>query len=383
MGKNILILYNYANHHELVSIFAKLLAKKGLNIDAFCMADFHFSRFTSIKWPWRIWIADFLTNKLKLPKMRGFFRSFFQENFVWSLISFYDFVMFESFPTNAYQYADYCIANKKAYGITFWGSDFLRIDEATKKRLKYYLDTCQYIRTSGRLKEELVNYYCTHFAENYEAKCLFAPFGNKNTSLLDNISERAMRCFFKQYAINSKKIIVTIGYNGHPLQHQDRIVDMLSKLPNTVKEKLYLIIPMTYSATKEQIEAVKRNFLRCGIPGQIMTDFMSNEDVAILRQISSIVINVQDTDGFAGSIREHLYCRNILLLGEWLNYPQLEKNNVFYIKINYDIFLNKLSDVIQNLEKYQNLCKDNHEKMKEYMSWDNCIDTLYNYFDKM
>ena len=374
------MLYSYRNHHELVSTLAELLAKRGMDIDAFCTADFHHCRFSSVKWPWLVMIADFLINKLKIPKMQGLFNSLLRNRIVHNLISKYDVIMFESFPSSSYQYADYCIARGIPYGIGFWGSDYLRSDEKSKERLKRYLDHCKYIRNVGKLKEELINYYNVNYNINYEDKCLYAPFGNKNTYLLDNVSDESVEKWYGRFSIDSNRIIVTIGYNGHPMQHQDKVVDLISRLGDEPKKKLFLVIPMTYSSTKEQLDSVKERVSRCGVPYRIFTDFMSNEDVAILRKVSTIVVNVQDTDSFAGSIREHLYCGNIAMLGEWLDYPQLEKTEVFYVKINYDNFLEKFIDIIQNPEKYHEKCQGNHDKMKEYMSWDKSIETLYNYF---
>ncbi len=259
----------------------------------------------------------------------------------------------------------------------------MRSDDNTKDKLIKYLDKCRYIRNTGKLKEELLNYYKLKYNKNYEDKFIYAPFGNKNTYLLDNLNDELINQWYRRYSVDSKKIIVTIGYNGHSLQHQDKIVDLISMIGDDLKKKIFLLIPMTYSSTKEHLDSIKKCVLRCGVPYRIFTDFMSNEDMAILRKVSTIVVNVQDTDGFAGSIREHLYCGNIVMLGEWLDYPQLAKNDVFYVKINYDNFLDKIIDIIKNLEKYYDKCLGNHDKMKEYMSWDKSIETLYNFFNNL
>ena len=82
-----------------------------------------------------------------------------------------------------------------------------------------------------------------------------------------------------------------------------------------------------------------------------------------------VVVNIQKTDAFSGSLQGHLYCNNVLIIGEWLNYVPLDNNNVYYIKTSVTNLSSKIETVLLELPKYKEMCLGNHDKMANLTSW--------------
>jgi hypothetical protein len=194
---------------------------------------------------------------------------------------------------------------------------------------------------------------------------------------LDSLTEEDIRikkvlfCDFNHL----DKIIVTIGYNGVKQQNHDKIISILSKLPNEIKNKIHLVLPMTYGTPLEHLDIVRGLASMSGISNVILDKFLTNKNVCILRKITDIFIMLQDTDAFSSSVKSHVYCQNICLLGEWLEYP-MEKAEIYYLKVSWKNLLDIIIDVIQHFDDYKNRCVSNKTKMLPFVTWNRYIDFL-------
>ena len=148
-----------------------------------------------------------------------------------------------------------------------------------------------------------------------------------------------------------------------------------------LKDKIHIVVPMTYSANKNYIESINSYLSSIGVSYKILTTFLSPKQLALLRQVSNIVINAQTTDAFCGALQEFLYCGNIVLIAEWLNYPLYDRNDVFYVKFSRENLTVKLEHIIENKYIYTNRAKDNRMKIYNIVSWNSVIPTWINAYD--
>ena len=88
---------------------------------------------------------------------------------------------------------------------------------------------------------------------------------------------------------------------------------------------------------------------------------------------ADIVINVQDTDALSGSLQSHLYCGNVCIFGEWLNYSPFINNGVYYIKTSMDGIAEHLKDVLRDFSKYKTLSAGNHDIIGRLFTWEATI----------
>jgi glycosyltransferase involved in cell wall biosynthesis len=111
---------------------------------------------------------------------------------------------------------------------------------------------------------------------------------------------------------------------------------------------------------------------------------MNDREVAFLRLSSDIMIQVQNTDSFSSSMREHLYAGNVVITGDWLPYETLDKKGCFMLKVSdVDLVGEKLVYAINNLDSLKKRCQGNPEIIWELSSWENNIDSWCNLYDEV
>jgi hypothetical protein len=103
---------------------------------------------------------------------------------------------------------------------------------------------------------------------------------------------------------------------------------------------------MTYGVPNaEYIGKLKTNLNRLNIPYYIFTKRLSENELADLRLMSDIALNIQITDAFSSSLVEHIYAGSTLVVGKWLPYSVFSKYGIRYIAIEES----EISNTIQKL----------------------------------
>lgn len=382
--RKILVLYVYNNHHELVETTTKLVGERGFLIDALCVSTFRYLKRTKIAWPWVVYLADFFINKLQITRAQVFFYNLLGKKLFKHIIDKYDFIDFQSFPSYQTALAEYCASRKKEYMISFWGSDALRASEEELNADKTSLDGAKYIKLNKQIAQVITNFYKERYGVDYSPKYRGAidgvTNGNKDIFLLDALTESDINDsepLFK--GGNTGKLLVTIGYNGSTKQNHIKAIEILMGLSKELKSKIHLVFPMTYGTPAGYFDRVLNTVSESGISYTLLDKFLTNKDICVLRKITDIFIMLQDTDGFSGSVRSHVYCQNVCLIAEWLDYP-IAENNVYYERVNWDNLLNTIIRVITDYDKHKEKCMSNKERMRPFMTWDKYIDYTYNLY---
>lgn len=266
----------------------------------------------------------------------------------------------------------------KKIKITIWGSDFYRA--STKRREKqreiYKIADKIQIATS-KMKEDFVNYY-----NDFEDKIEVANFGINNLELINSLENKPIKNPWLNDA-QKNKIVVTCGYNGSPFQQHLKIISALSRLKSNIKDKIFLVFPMTYGLEKRYLKEIDSQLSELKIPYKILTDYLYDEKNAHLRMFTDLTINIQKTDAFSGSLQEHLYCGNVLLVGDWLPYEILDKNEVFYLKTSEKNLTESIKDAINNINEYKEKASKNKQKIWEISSWDNAGKNIAKIYHKI
>jgi len=105
----------------------------------------------------------------------------------------------------------------------------------------------------------------------------------------------------------------------------------------------------------------------------ILQDYMNDQEVAILRKITDIMVNVQDTDAFSASMQESLYAGGIVINGSWLNYDELSKKGAYYETISElkpGALSSKIEYIIDNLKELKEKAKINKEIIRNINDFD-------------
>jgi hypothetical protein len=103
---------------------------------------------------------------------------------------------------------------------------------------------------------------------------------------------------------------------------------------------------------------------------RVITDLMSDMDLARLRCATDIMVQVQPTDQLSGAMQEHLHAGSVVITGAWLPYGVLSDAGVRFWTINDRAGLAKeLEACISELSDREAACVGNDAPIRALSSW--------------
>lgn len=239
--------------------------------------------------------------------------------------------------------------------VYYAGSDLLR-----KSKLSIFLNRIllknptKHVVGSGTLAKEFERKY----PKNIRPEII--RFG---ISAFENIKEEK-----KKHKRNDEKIVFCVGYSGVKEHNHIQVLDLFDRLDQNQKDKIKLVVPMTYRATREYLTTVKNKLDSTGIENRHLTEFMNNKEMAEMWCGIDYFINAQTTDSLSASVLEAIYAGAVLLNAKWLEYPEYKEFGMKYIAFSdYDDLFNQvvmITDGKKNGEEYKSACA-----IEKNMSW--------------
>ena len=102
---------------------------------------------------------------------------------------------------------------------------------------------------------------------------------------------------------------------------------------------------------------------------------MTDDDVARLRRVTDIYINIQKMDQLSGAMLESLYSGSVVITGDWLKYQVLCDEGVFLHKVDdIDAVAQLIADCVGDLQTQKLLCADNTRIIGEMYNRKDLID---------
>lgn len=369
---NILLLYCYYHHHQMVERMASSMSDYGVGVDVLCMDNLHFVNNTNSKLGLFCQILLHYCETRQSGFLYKVIKRLFSKLILRSLIIRYDLIDYHMYALKYLLYMRFCVEKGIPFDITPWGSDVMRADEEALKKKRYGFEHCRYIKATENIQEVVNKKYSSFFSD----KLRTVYFGNNDYETIDHVNDtyngdvKIIREDFIPEA--REKMIITCGYNGIQKQNHLRILDAIKRIGPQLKDRIFLLLPMTYGATDDYLREVEEAAKDLAVSFKLFPSRLSSQDIAKIRLVSDVVVNMQDTDAFSGSLQDHLYCKNVLIVGEWLNYVPLDNADVYYIKTSYDSLTDNITKVLTDLATYKQNCEDNYIKMKQLTSWE-CV----------
>lgn len=253
-----------------------------------------------------------------------------------------------------------------------WGSDFYRVNSGLKKFLQdiIYKNSDAIVFTNPKTKEI--------FAEtkkHIQTKLEVARFGLPVLDEIENLREHNCSEICKDFDLPNNKIKIMVGYNANLAHEQLLVIDQVVNFQESLLDKIHLIFLLGYGSSESKLLIEQALTKNKNIKYTILEKFYDFHEVAKLRLITDILINIQPTDQFSGSMQETLYAGGWVLTGAWLPYEMLMTLEPKIILMNEKIEVGgKLVLLIENNAKSS---LDNTEKVKNYIkresSWENNI----------
>jgi len=254
--------------------------------------------------------------------------------------------------------------------VTIWGSDFYRVSNKTKNKLKKVFDLCDLITfTNDSMKSDFLSYY-----GDYHHKVKVCRFGLKVLDVIEEVQsnnnlEEFKDEFLSKYNIDSKKKIIACGYNSSPGQQHEKIIKAIQMVNTEKLQDVVFLFPMAYGDENNRLK-IELLLKDCAFSYKVISEYLEDKEVAMLRVVSDIMINVQTTDQFSGSMQETLYAGNVLINGGWLPYDTFKDAGAFFLEIKELSELHKkIEECIDDLDGLKLKSKNNREVIWELSSW--------------
>lgn len=254
--------------------------------------------------------------------------------------------------------------------VSIWGSDYYRMSYENRMIQKRVLDNSDVITMAN---ENTINEFDEYHEFKYSSKLKVCRFGLTLLEYINVCSNKDLAQIKKELGVPADSIVVTCGYNASPAQNHLEILNSIIQVKDMLPENLFLIFPMTYGDAYYK-EIVIKEISKAGLKYKVFDKFLSNEDVAKLRAVSNIMVQVQTTDQLSGSMQEYLYCNNIVITGEWLPYEVFEQEGVHLLKVTAlkDVGY-KIVYAINNLNEIKGTIKNNKKIVWDLSSWERVL----------
>lgn len=250
---------------------------------------------------------------------------------------------------------------------SYWGSDLFRAGDRQLFFRGIFARCADYITFDNKdLQKKFKKVY--KWADQVPAEVIL--FGLPVLGIIkEKYKNWSLSDIRKKWNIPNDKIVVAVGYNGHPQQQHIQILKTIGKMDETDRKRIVLLIQMTYGGSKEYRSKVLAEAKKTGCEYRDIRRFLSDDEVADLRIITDIYINAQTTDAFSGSVCENLYAGTKLLNARWLRYQEFEEHNFKFWEFNK---IEEIGKFIKTAMEQEADCSENRELIWQLRSWEFC-----------
>lgn len=261
--------------------------------------------------------------------------------------------------------------SKKVISV-IWGSDFYRVSSKLKIFLQdiIYKNSDIIVFTNPKTKKKF-----QEVKKNIKADRAVARFGLPALDEIEKLSNIDSHILCNNFKLPNDKIKIMVGYNSSLAHEQILIINQVCNFSEDLLNKIHLVFPLGYGdkSNRSLIEKALEN--NKNIRYTILDKFYDFQEVAKLRKVTDILINIQSTDQFSGSMQETLYAGGWVLTGSWLPYEKLFALEPKILTINNKIEVGEKLKIL--IEKNVKNSQENTEKIKNYIvnesSWEKNI----------
>lgn len=211
--------------------------------------------------------------------------------------------------------------------LTIWGSDYNAATEQSKRHcrpLVRYADTITFANET--MRRSFVEYY----GESVDRKTHICRFGSDKFGAIDGLLADSDQATLRaELGLPADKRIVTCGYSADRGHQFEAVIDQLEQLSDAHRQQFFFVFPMTYGDIPYRAEILERLAVS-SLQHRVLTEFMSDEEVARWRIASDFMLQLRTVDSFSGSMQENLYGRTLVVYGSWLPYASFADEGLVF-----------------------------------------------------
>lgn len=256
--------------------------------------------------------------------------------------------------------------------ISTYGSDFYKYRKFRLLQLPLYKKARAITFTNRKTLVEFDHYH----QERFNQKLRKCSFGLSNLpALMELISVVGFREKAKiHFGFPTDKIIITLGYHSNPIHQHEEMIDAISLLPDELKKRVFLVLPMAYGGFSQHIHNIEMRLIDSGMPYFILKEFLPTEEIIWFRAASDIMINVPLSDQFSATMQEYLIAKNIVITGAWLPYGALDDIGIVYHRISdMQKLSGELKTIVADFMQQALSVKNNPQRIGQLSDWEENI----------
>lgn len=314
---------------------------------------------------WKIIFFE-LTQKMNFKKFKELIKEYSRAKYIvdnYIQPANYDVFHFHFCSPENLRYLYFLSKDEKSI-CSFWGSDLLRLTGASNVfYVQLALKRASVISVQTRELAEIL--FCKYGRELTQ-KTKYLPFtiSTKIYSDIDNCKSdyEKIREFKTKFKIPLNKKNIVVSHNAFRENNHIKILEELKDLPYSLKKEITVILPLAYGGNNEYIEELKAISIE-GIEIVLIIDYLESTEIALLRLVTDIMIQMPISDALSAAMTEVLYAGNKVITGSWLPYGVLRRKGVYFSEV--DDFSEILPTIIDLLNS--NNIVDNKSIIKSFL----------------
>lgn len=251
--------------------------------------------------------------------------------------------------------------------VSYWGSDLLRKGaNDLKKESKFFSEISCFTLSSDAMYERFINVY----GHKYLKRINKVRFGVSGFPSIMHVKETlSIEECKKSIGADPKKVLIAIGYNKAQGQQHDKVLNQIQTLDKNLLERIELVLQCGYGECSEEYwKRLQQTISALSCKTIVLTNYMSDIDVAKLRYATDIYINAQITDAFSATMQEYLFSGTMVLNPIWLSYPEISEFGLSCIEYK-DI--SEIPEVVVKIVSAGVHRQSENTVIYQYSSWEN------------
>lgn len=212
----------------------------------------------------------------------------------------------------------------KYFIASYWGGD---IEDKSKLLIKLRRKCFRWADViTVTAQQTLIDFHCI-YGDEFDEKLKICRFATAGIECIKEIfMEKTIDECKEIVGFSKNKYCITCGYSAYAEQHQDVMVRQIARLPQEIKDKIFISVPMQYGKfEKKYIDDVYSALKNCGCEYRVLREYSSFKEKAAEAIATDLYLHMRDTDAFSNSLKEQVYAGTRVVIGNWLKYPELEQ----------------------------------------------------------
>jgi len=216
--------------------------------------------------------------------------------------------------------------------VSCWGSEVLRQSDLFRTlHQQQLLRLASGITITGNEFKEVV---LSKYGRDLLPKIHEAFFNPQVEGFSDSNRSEASQRFQARWNIPTDRTIICVSHNGlSGGQHLD-LIESIVTIDKNKKDSLFFVVPMTYGAGSEYQDLISRTLSKKGLPGIVLKEFLTEDELKDLRLATDILIYAPVSDAFSASVSQALAAGSVAILGSWLPYKARRRAGFKYWEID-------------------------------------------------